>query len=32
MADKQVGLDNDKYIEEQTSAILDRVGRFSNKL
>ncbi len=28
----QIGFDNEKYLEEQTSAILDRVARFGNKL
>jgi len=32
MADERVSFDNAKYIEEQTSAILDRVQRFNNKL
>jgi uncharacterized protein (UPF0371 family) len=27
-----VGFDNDKYLQEQTAAILDRVSRFGNKL
>ena len=27
-----VGFDNDKYLQEQTAAILDRVSRFCNKL
>ena len=27
-----LGFDNDKYLEEQTSAILERVSRFDNKL
>ena len=27
-----VGFDNDKYLQEQTAAILDRAGRFGNKL
>ncbi|MBE9546051.1 MAG: DUF1846 family protein, partial [Proteobacteria bacterium] len=26
------GFDNEKYIKEQTSAILERVERFNNKL
>ena len=29
---KKVGFDNEKYLSEQTSAILERVNRFSNKL
>jgi len=29
---KPVGFDNDRYLEEQTAAILERVGRFDNKL
>lgn len=28
----QIGFDNDKYLEEQTAAILDRVNRFNQKL
>ena len=28
----QVGFDNDKYLEQQTSAILERVSRFNHKL
>ncbi len=28
----KVGFDNDKYLREQTAAILDRVGKFGNKL
>lgn len=32
MADKGAGFDNDKYLREQTAAILDRVGKFGNKL
>jgi len=27
-----IGFDNDKYLQEQSAAILDRVGRFGNKL
>ncbi len=27
-----VGFDNEKYLEEQTRAILERVGRFGRKL
>jgi uncharacterized protein (UPF0371 family) len=27
-----IGFDNEKYLREQTSAILDRVSRFNNKL
>lgn len=27
-----VGLDNERYLGEQTAAILERVGRFQNKL
>ncbi len=27
-----IGFDNDKYLEEQTAAILERVGKFDNKL
>jgi uncharacterized protein (UPF0371 family) len=29
---KKIGFDNEKYLSEQTSAILERVNRFSNKL
>jgi uncharacterized protein (UPF0371 family) len=29
---KRIGFDNDKYLGEQTKAILDRVKRFDNKL
>lgn len=29
---KKPGFDNDKYLKEQTAAILDRVRRFDNKL
>lgn len=28
----RVGFDNEKYLREQTAAILERVGRFNNKL
>src|SRR5512136_1559139 len=28
----QIGFDNEKYLAEQTTAILDRVNRFDNKL
>jgi len=28
----RVGFDNEKYLSEQTAAILERVGRFNNKL
>ena len=28
----RVGFDNDKYLEEQTKAILDRVNLFDHKL
>lgn len=28
----QIGFDNEKYLAEQTAAILDRVNRFDNKL
>jgi uncharacterized protein (UPF0371 family) len=28
----EVGFDNERYLQEQTSAILDRVNRFNNKL
>jgi uncharacterized protein (UPF0371 family) len=28
----QQGFDNDRYLEEQTGAILERIGRFNNKL
>ena len=27
-----IGFDNDKYLQEQSAAILERVGRFGNKL
>ncbi len=27
-----VGFDNDRYLQEQKTAILDRVERFNNKL
>ena len=29
---KKIGFDNEKYLKEQTTAILDRVKRFGNKL
>ncbi|MDD5432373.1 MAG: DUF1846 domain-containing protein [Candidatus Omnitrophica bacterium] len=29
---KKIGFDNEKYLKEQTTAILDRVGKFGNKL
>ncbi|MFH1198725.1 MAG: DUF1846 domain-containing protein [Candidatus Omnitrophota bacterium] len=29
---KKIGFDNDKYLREQTAAILDRVKKFDNKL
>ncbi|RJO64754.1 MAG: DUF1846 domain-containing protein [Candidatus Omnitrophota bacterium] len=29
---KKIGFDNEKYLREQTAAILDRVRRFDNKL
>jgi uncharacterized protein (UPF0371 family) len=29
---RKIGFDNEKYLEEQTSAILERVGRFGDKL
>lgn len=29
---KKTGFDNDKYLKEQTSAIVERVGKFGNKL
>jgi uncharacterized protein (UPF0371 family) len=33
MTDKNhIGFDNERYLREQTSAILERVGRFNNKL
>jgi len=28
----KIGFDNEKYLSEQTTAILDRVKRFGNKL
>ena len=28
----RVGFDNEKYLQEQTSAILERVSRFNDKL
>ena len=30
--DKKIGFDNEKYLREQTAAILDRVKKFDNKL
>lgn len=29
---KDIGFDNEKYLLEQTAAILERVNRFNNKL
>ena len=29
---KKIGFDSNKYLKEQTAAILERVGRFNNKL
>ncbi|MBL7131651.1 MAG: DUF1846 family protein, partial [Candidatus Omnitrophica bacterium] len=29
---KKIGFDNEKYLKEQTRAILERVERFNNKL
>ena len=29
---KTIGFDNDKYLKEQTASILERVGKFDNKL
>ena len=29
---EEIGFDNDKYLEQQTSAILERVNRFNHKL
>lgn len=29
---KEVGFDNEKYLKEQTAAILERVRKFDNKL
>lgn len=29
---KKIGFDNEKYLKEQTAAILDRVAKFGNKL
>ncbi|MDD4636197.1 MAG: DUF1846 domain-containing protein [Bacteroidales bacterium] len=29
---EQIGFDNDKYLQEQTAAILERVSRFNDKL
>jgi uncharacterized protein (UPF0371 family) len=31
-ATNHVGFDNEKYLREQTSAILERVSRFNDKL
>ncbi len=28
----QIGFDNEKYLEEQTASILERVSRFNDKL
>ena len=28
----KMGFDNDKYLQEQTAAILERVKKFDNKL
>ncbi|MCK4575826.1 DUF1846 family protein, partial [candidate division WOR-3 bacterium] len=28
----KIGFDNEKYLKEQTEAILDRVAQFNNKL
>ena len=28
----QIGFDNEKYLQEQTAAILERVSRFNDKL
>ncbi|MCK4654827.1 MAG: DUF1846 family protein, partial [Candidatus Cloacimonetes bacterium] len=28
----KIGFDNEKYLKEQTSAILERVKKFNNKL
>lgn len=30
--DRRMGFDNQRYLNEQTEAILERVGRFNNKL
>ena len=32
MTSKGVAFDNEKYLEQQTEAILERIGRFGNKL
>ncbi|MCK5196948.1 MAG: DUF1846 family protein, partial [Spirochaetales bacterium] len=32
MKRQKTGFDNEKYLEEQTAAILERVSRFDNKL
>ena len=32
MKTTKIGFDNDKYLKEQTAAIIDRVGKFDNKL
>ena len=32
MASNKIGFDNDKYLREQTAAIIDRVKKFGNKL
>ena len=29
---KKIGFDNEKYLKDQTAAILDRVKKFDNKL
>ena len=29
---KKIGFDNERYLKEQTSAILERVKKFNNKL
>jgi uncharacterized protein (UPF0371 family) len=29
---ERIGFDNEKYLKEQTSAILERVNRFNDKL
>src|SRR4030042_3212021 len=29
---ERIGFDNERYLAEQTAAILERVGRFQNKL
>ena len=28
----KIGFDNEKYLEQQTSAILERISKFDNKL